>query len=159
VAKFILHITMAIGVLLVVPADGHDAAAQAQLTLSFEAPWARPTPAGARTGAVYGVVHNAGTVEDRLIGASSPVAERIEMHETVMEGDVARMRPVASVLVPPGSMVAIQPGGIHLMLVNLAAQLRLDQSFPVTLQFASGTQLTIETTILARAPSAPHVGH
>lgn len=136
-----------------------DAAAQSQANLSFEAQWARPTPPSARTGAVYGVIRNSGSNPDRLIGASSPVAERIEMHETAIEGDIARMRPVASVPVPAASMVPIQPGGLHLMLVNLTSQLRLDQSFPITLRFASGTEVTTDVPIMTGSRSVPHGGH
>lgn len=136
-----------------------DAAAQPQGNLSFEAQWARPTPPSARTGAVYGVIRNNGSTADRLIGASSPVAERVEMHETAIEGDIARMRPVASVPVPAASIVPIQPGRLHLMLVNLTTQLRRDQSFPITLRFASGTEVTADIPIMTGSRSVPHGGH
>lgn len=136
-----------------------DAAAQPASNLSFEAQWARPTPSSVRTGVVYGAIRNSGSTADRLTGASSPVAERIEMHETVIEGDVARMRPVTSVPVPAASIVPIQPGGLHLMLVNLTLQLRRDQSFPVTLHFASGAQVTTEVPIMTGSRTMPHAGH
>src|SRR5437764_6592950 len=66
-------------------------AAQAQITVQDA--WARATPPGAKIAAGYLVIRNAGGA-DRLLGASSPAAERVETHTTMRHGDISRMRQV-----------------------------------------------------------------
>ena len=60
-------------------------------------PYARATPPGARSGGIYLVVENRGKQPDRLVGAASPAARIVEIHEMKMEGNLMRMRPVAGV--------------------------------------------------------------
>src|SRR5262245_17536339 len=71
-------------------------------------PWARASAGPAPTGAAYVVLHNTGG-EDRLVAAASERAERVEIHEHVMDGTIMRMRPVAGGLVlPAGKTVALE---------------------------------------------------
>jgi periplasmic copper chaperone A len=103
--------------------------------------WARATPPGARMGAVYLTLESA--AGDRLIAVSVPrsVAATAQIHETVMvadsSGDGARsgmtMRPVASLELPPGQAVTLEPGGYHIMLLDLKRALRSGGHVPVTL--------------------------
>ncbi|MGB9414141.1 MAG: copper chaperone PCu(A)C, partial [Pseudolabrys sp.] len=56
--------------------------------------WARATPSGAKVGGGFLTIENKGAAPDKLMGASSPAAGKIEVHETAMNNDVATMRPV-----------------------------------------------------------------
>jgi hypothetical protein len=69
--------------------------------LQMESIWARPAPAGGTT-AVYLTIVNTGDHADTLIAVQSEAAERVELHETRMEGDVMQMRPIARLEVPAG---------------------------------------------------------
>lgn len=109
--------------------------------------WARPTPPGAATGAGYMVLTNTGDDADRLVGASSEVCDRVELHTHLMDNGVMRMRQVPSVELPPGESVAIAPGGLHLMLIGLKSPLEEGMSFPLTLMFEGGGSITVNVVV------------
>jgi len=108
--------------------------------------WARPAAAGA-TSALYVTLENRGPVEDRLVGAASPVAGRVEVHRTSVEGGVMRMRPAGEVAIPAGGALAFEPGGLHVMLVGLRRELVAGDSLSVTLRFARAGELTVRAVV------------
>ena len=114
--------------------------------VSVEQPWTRATPPGAKVGAGFMRLRNAGPA-DRVVGASSPVAERVEMHVTVREGDVMKMREVKSFEVPAGGRFELKPGGAHLMLVDLKRQLKLGDKVPLTLMLEKGGERKLELSV------------
>lgn len=95
--------------------------------------WARATPAKAENGAAYVTVQS--PTQDRLTGASTPVAKKAELHEMTMEGGVMKMRPLAGIDLPAGQPVTLKPGAMHIMLLGLTQPLVAGQSFPLTLSF------------------------
>ena len=127
------------------------AAGQAEVIESnifFQTVWARATEgvrvtpqAGSRdTGAVsaaYLTIANAGGVGVRLVAAASPASEFVEIHEMRMNGEVMEMRPVEDGLdILPGGVLTLEPGGLHLMLLNLAEPLVAGEAIPMALTFA-----------------------
>src|SRR5258708_16133100 len=65
-------------------------------------PWARATPSTAEAGGGFLVITNTGTTLDRLIAVKSPAADKVEIHEMKMDGNIMRMREVEeSIQVPP----------------------------------------------------------
>jgi copper(I)-binding protein len=121
-----------------------------------ENPWARAMPPGAKTAAGYMVLRNGGAA-DRLIGATSPAAERVEMHTTVREGDIARMREVKNYAIPANARFELKPGGAHLMLVNPKAPLTAGQKVAVVLRFEKAGE--VKTEIMVRPLGATHDAH
>lgn len=127
--------------------------------IRVEDSWARASLGQARNGAAYMVVHAVGAQPDRLVAASSPVAGKVELHNHIMVGNVAQMRPVDAIEVVPGSPTMLQPGGLHLMLLDLRAPLQSGQSFPVTLRFERAGEVVIQVEIRpARPGQAPPAG-
>jgi len=125
--------------------------------VSVEKPWSRATPPGAKVGAGFMRLRNAGAA-DRVVGAASPVAGSVEMHITVRDGDVMRMREVTSFEVPAGGSFELKPGGAHLMLVDLIRPLKKGEKVPLTLRLEKGGELKIELTVEelgARQPAHP----
>ncbi|MFZ2003988.1 MAG: copper chaperone PCu(A)C [Stellaceae bacterium] len=96
--------------------------------------WARATPGGAQTAAAYVTIES--SAGDRLTGVSTPVAQKADIHEMTMDGNVMKMRPVDGIDLPAGKPVTLKPGGYHIMLTSLAKPLQQGQSFPLTLDFA-----------------------
>ena len=85
--------------------------------------WARATPPGASTGAFY--VTLTSTTGDKLIGAATPAAANSAVHETHMEGDIMRMRPMEGGLdLPAGRRVSLSPHGLHIMMEGLKGPLK-----------------------------------
>ena len=136
------------------------AAAPAMAQVSVENAWARATAPGARLAAGYMVMRNAGA-PDRLIGASSPAAERVEMHVTERDGDVARMKQVKGYEVK--STFELKPGGAHLMFVNIKAPFKAGEKIPVVLRFEKAgevkTQFHVGRITAGGAQGHQHKGH
>ena len=123
--------------------------------LRIEHAWMLPTPSRAPTAAGYLTVTNTGDRPDRLLGASSPSAVRVELHQTTMKDNIMRMRPVAGgVAIAPGQTVAIEPAGYHLMLVGPKRPFVLGQSIPATLRFERSGSVPIAFTVRAGPPAA-----
>lgn len=96
-----------------------------------------PRP-GSGMSAGYLTLANPGGSAVTVTRVTSPQYERVELHETVVENDVATMRPLDSVSVPPGGTVSFQPGGRHLMLMQ-----RRGDGAVTTLEFWSGDVLLL----------------
>lgn len=120
--------------------------------LNVAHPYSFPTPPGATTGAAYiKDMSNRGSKEDKLIGASSPIADHIEMHVMRMDGDVMRMRSVPSIVIAPGQHVAMGPGnGYHLMLVGIKRPFKIGDHFPLTLQFENAGRVDVMLSVQDR---------
>jgi copper(I)-binding protein len=137
------------------------AALPAWAQVSAEHPWTRATPPGAKVGAGFMQLKNAGAA-DRVVGASSPVAGRVEMHITVREGDVMKMREVKGFDVPAGGSFELKPGGAHLMLMELKRPIKKGERVPLTLKLEKGGELKVELVAEeagARAPAGAHKMH
>jgi copper(I)-binding protein len=118
--------------------------------------WARQAPmmppmgqmsGGTGNAALYVTFRNVAADPDTLLGASSAAAEHVELHETLREGDVMRMRPVAKLEIPAGATLEMKPGGRHIMLINLKHNLRPGDRVPVTLTFAHAAPVFLEVPV------------
>ncbi len=122
------------------------APAFAQEHLHIEQPWARATPPMAKTGAAYLTI-SAGHDADRLVSASTAIAEKTEIHTSFTEGGVMKMRPVGPVAIAADKSVSFAPGGLHIMFLGLKQPLKAGESFPLTLTFEKGGAKTVTVTV------------
>jgi copper(I)-binding protein len=123
--------------------------------LAIGHPYARPTAPAQPTGGGYLSIANRSGGADRLVGAAAPsVAKAVELHSMRMEGNVMRMREVASVDIAPGQSVKLEPGGLHLMLVGLKAPLVVGAAFPLTLTFEKAGRIEVEVKVEPLAAGA-----
>lgn len=108
---------------------------RAETSISVSDAWARETPPAARSGVVYLKIANTGETPDLLVGASTDLG-RGELHEHVRDGDVMRMRRLTTGIgIPAGETTALEPGGMHIMLLDLTQPLQAGATFPLTLHF------------------------
>jgi periplasmic copper chaperone A len=122
-------------------------------SITIEQPWARATPGGANTGAVYMTLDNKSGTADRLTGVSSDVADKLQIHEMKVENGVMKMRELASGLpIPAGGSVALKPGSYHVMLIGLKKPLTAGEKFPLTLTFEKAGNISV--TVLVQAMGA-----
>jgi copper(I)-binding protein len=121
--------------------------------------WARATPPGAGVAAAYLTIDNAGGGADRLLGASSDAAGRVEVHETRRDGEVMRMRKAEPLDIPAGERVVFGPGGLHVMLMELKEPLRQGDTLSLTLRFEHAGEFRVQASILAGDATDPHAGH
>ena len=107
------------------------AASASVAQVQVKAPWVRATvPQQTAAGAFMQLIS---PTDARLVSASSPVAGVVEIHEMRMEKDVMKMRAVPGVDIPAGKGVELKPGGYHVMLMNLKAQMKEGDVVPITL--------------------------
>lgn len=137
------------------------AQAQAQPTLTAKDAWVRGTVAGqTATGAFMSLQSGADSV---LIGAESPIAGIVEIHESSMVNNVMRMREVPRLSLPAGKSVVLKPGGYHIMMMDLKQPLKVGEAVPIRLQVEARdkTVHSVEVTATVRAlgAEAPNQRH
>ena len=123
-----------------------SASALANDTLQITNVWSRATPPLVEVGAAYFTAENRASTADTLIGVSSPVAERAEMHTHTMKDGMMMMHQLDSIEVPAGGTLEFKPGGNHIMLIGLKHPLLEGEHFPLTLTFkhAGNVELNVE---------------
>lgn len=99
-------------------------------------PWTRSTVRAQKTGSAFMELKSAQGAA--LVGASSPVAGSVELHEMKMDGAVMKMREIKRLPLPAGKVVALTPSGYHLMLFELKSQLKQGERVPLKLEFERG---------------------
>ncbi|GIW34150.1 copper chaperone PCu(A)C [Meiothermus sp.] len=131
--------------------------ALAQPTLRLEEGWVRRVPGNIT--AAYLVLYNPTDKPIRIVGASTPIATRVEFHQTTQAGndqhlDLSAMRRVDALTVPAKGRLKILPGGYHLMLYGLREKnpkpLAEGQKVTLTLRLEDGTKVTFTLTVEMR---------
>ena len=129
--------------------------AQAADSLAFSNAWVRATPPNAKVAGGFVEIRNAGKSADRLVSASSDVAERVEIHEMKMAGEVMQMRQLTEGLaIPAGQSVQLKPGSYHLMLMAPKKPIAEGQKVTITLVFEKAGKRAVEFTAAKQPPVA-----
>jgi copper(I)-binding protein len=115
--------------------------------VEVEHAWSRATAPGAKVGAGYLIIRNQAEKADRLLGASSSVAARVETHIVEKQGEVMRMREVKGYEVPAKGSFELKPGGPHLMLVDIKRQLKEGEKVPLVLRFQNAGEISAELEV------------
>lgn len=110
--------------------------------------WARASIGTSRPAAAYVTVVNKSARAVTLTGASSPVAEKAEVHKTVMDGTNMKMVPAGPIEILAGGRIEMKPGGYHIMLMNLRQAIGKGESLDLTLHFADGAQLKVTASVI-----------
>lgn len=124
--------------------------------ITIENPYARASGMGAIAGAAFMTIVNTGDEDDRLILATSNVAERVELHTHLIDANgVARMVEVEDGFpIPAGGTHSLQRGGDHVMFMGLRKPFEQDDTISVTLTFEKAGEMTVEIPVdLTRAPT------
>ena len=115
--------------------------------LMLSGAWARQSFGKAVNSAGFMTIKNMGQNDDVLVGASSTISKRTELHTHIKDGDVMRMRRVkGGIKVPKGSGAELKPGGLHVMFIGLKEPLKAGTTFPVTLKFKNAGDVTLNMT-------------
>jgi hypothetical protein len=109
--------------------------------------WVRPPVGPDRPAGGYLTITGS-AIDDALTGATSPIAGRIELHETVAGASgMAAMHHVDRLAIPAGARVSLEPGGYHLMLMDLSEPLVPGESVDIVLTFEGAGTVTVEAGI------------
>jgi len=110
--------------------------------------------AGSGNGAAFFTVTNNGTEADRLVSASTPAAEVVEIHEIVDNNGMKEMRPLEHGLeIPAGETITLAPGGYHIMMIGLTGDLQAGMSFELTLTFETAGEVVVTVPVQREAPT------
>lgn len=123
--------------------------------VAAEDAWIRLPAVAGRPGAAYFEVEANGR-GDALVGISTPVAKRAELHESMAgDGGMMTMAPLAEVALKAGEEVAFVPGGRHAMLFDMTPDLQAGSETKVTLTFASGREIVVPARIVGAGETPP----
>jgi copper(I)-binding protein len=117
-------------------------------------PWVRGTVAGQKATGAFMQLKSA--ADATLVGAASPVAKIVEIHEMKMDGGVMKMSAIDKLPLPAGKAVDLKPGGYHVMLMDLTQELKEGQSVPMTLtvEDKAGKKTSVEVKAAVKSLTA-----
>ena len=148
--------TLRLGTLVALLSLAFSAAAA---DLSVDNAWARATAPGQKTAGVY--LELTSTTDAALVSAASPLAARVELHSTTLDGGVMRMRAVDRIALPARKTVKLAPNGLHLMAVDLTRPLQPGEKLPLELRVevsgGAATTIRIDAEVRARTGAPAHV--
>lgn len=122
--------------------------------------YTRATAPNAASAGGYLTIVNDGATADRLVGVSSQVAAKVEVHQMRMEGDMMKMSPVEGGLdIPAGGTVALEPMGYHLMFMQLESPFKQGECIEVVLQFANAGDVPVTLGIGSLSQDGPVMDH
>jgi hypothetical protein len=109
--------------------------------------WIRAVPPNATTTAAYMVLENKSGQDDQLIGARSPIAKKLELHNVRKEGEMMQMYPVKHIDVPTHGSTTLQPGGLHIMLIDLKAVPKAGEEVSLILAFQHAGDVELKVPV------------
>jgi len=115
-------------------------------TLEIQDGWAKPNYGP--NGAAYFSIKNHGDSKRHLIGATSPLSTRVELHQHIHQDGVMRMRQVKQGLdIGPGASLKFAPAGLHVMLFGMTKKLKPGDHLPLTLIFKDGAKVALSAQV------------
>ena len=112
--------------------------------LRIDDPYVRLVPPGTTTTGAFMTIHNASSAERKLVKATSPVSDKVQLHTHMNDNGVMKMREIPEIVVPASGKVELKPGSYHIMLIAMS--------------FDDGSTSRIEATVrkLSMTMPAPH---
>lgn len=128
-------------------------------TVAISGGWVRAVGEGVRMSAGYGTISNRGDEPDRIVSLTSPIADVVELHESIEQDGRSMMRPVPGLEIPAGGEISLEPGGYHIMLIGVTAPLVEGETYELTITFEKAGDLTVPMTAMSGKSAMTHVGH
>lgn len=131
--------------------------------LQIKDAWIKAAPPGVKVMAAYMEIQNPGQAQQVLVGVTSPAFARVEMHRTVISDNMAKMEQIQDLAIPAQGSVVMQPGGLHLMLMDPIKPLNAGDKVPMTIALGSGEQIPVTAVVRAGKmggmPAQQPMGH
>lgn len=129
-----------------IPLAGQTTPVVSAKPLIVQDAWIRVTP-GAFIAAAYMTLRNAGSAPITVTGVESPICGHAMIHETSVEGGQSKMRPHEQLAIAPGGTVALQPGGLHVMMHDLKRPLTVGEKVPLVIHLSGGGSVEATATV------------
>lgn len=127
-------------------------AANDSIMIPAESAWARATPPGSSTTAIYLTLMNHSGSDIGLTAVNADISDRLELHTHVNKEGMMKMQQVTSIIIPAGSQAELRPHGDHIMVFNLKKQLKPDEEISVELTFDDGNTTTVTIPVHKESP-------
>lgn len=129
--------------------------------LHWQDVWVRAMPPGAQVTAAYGKLMNHGNEALEILGLSSSVSSETQMHDVIAEGDQRRMVQLMSVQIAPHETLIFEPGGRHIMLLDISNPPAEGSVVDICALSAAGTKSCAQAAVERQAPASheEHTGH
>jgi copper(I)-binding protein len=127
--------------------------------LTVSGAWVREGPPNTAVLAAYMQIGNGGAQDRTLVGAASPQFETVEIHRTEIVDGMARMVPQERLVIPAGGGVTLEPGGLHLMLIQSRQPLSQGDRVSIRLRLDDGTEVPVEAEVRKAEAEAAGMGH
>lgn len=115
-------------------------------------PYVRMAPPGAMATGAFMVLKNAGDKDVKLVKAGSSASKVTELHTHINEGGVMKMRPVPAIDIKAKGEAVLQPGGLHVMLIDLKEPMKEGDKVAITLQFDDGSSKQVDAPVKKPMP-------
>ena len=121
-------------------------------SLIVDGAWARASIGDSKVSAVYLAISNRSESADRLVGVAAERAGRAMIHRSVVEDGVMKMRHVDAIEIPPGGSIRLEPGGLHVMLMEVSSRLEAGERISLTLVFEREGEVVLSTPVRRSPP-------
>jgi len=149
---FIMKTLLTFTTSLLLVALGTAATAADGIMILEKSAWARATPPGSTTTAIYLTLMNRSESDISLSAVSVDISDRAELHTNTNQDGMMKMRQVKSITVPADGQAALKPHGDHIMVFDLKEQLKSDTSVHVELVFDNGETRALTIPVLRNTP-------
>ena len=119
-------------------------------SIIIENAYVRETIPGTNISSAYMVITNKSGKAVTLVGASSKISPRIEIHQHIMQkgqNAMMQMRKKESLQISANETVILQPSGLHLMIFEVNEPLKDQQSVTMTLHFLNHKNINIQLAV------------
>ena len=123
--------------------------------ITIDHAYVRATPPHAKNSAAFMTISNNSETSIKLIGASSDIAQRVELHSHTMDDGLMKMRQVKNIVIQANNQIILQPGGYHIMFLGLKQKLQDGESVKLKLHFDNEQMITL-TLPIEKIKTAPH---
>ena len=147
--------------LLCLLSTGLSSLSHASEMLHWKDAWVRSMPPGAQVSAAYGMLMNHGDQTVTLSAVSSEISSTAEMHEVIADGDQRRMAELESIDIAPHQTLIFEPGGRHIMLLDITAPPVEGETVEICAVSAAGTRACTAASVQRQAPEVQdtHTNH
>jgi copper(I)-binding protein len=122
--------------------------------VSVQDPYVRLAPPNAPATGAFMVIKNNGDKDVKVVKADNPASRVTELHTHLNEGGVMKMRPVPSIDIKAKGEAVLQPGSLHVMMIDLKAPMKEGDIVPITLSFDDGSTKQVDAKVV-RPMAAP----
>lgn len=122
-------------------------------------PYVRLAPPNAQATGAFMVIRNSGAKDVKLVKADNPASRLTELHTHINDKGVMRMRQVQAIDVPAKGEAVLQPGGLHVMMIDMKAPLKEGEVVPMTFTFDDGSSKQVDVKVQKAAPAGMQMRH